>query len=605
MQRGSLGKKTHLVMTNLKFQIRKFFEVDNILSDTLKNMNNLKQNSNLQNFVNGALYRSVEEKYAGKIVIPVFLYSDEFEINDPLSAHNKRHSICALYYSFPTLPNQYTAKLSNIFIAGAIKKVDISEHGIDKLIQHVVTSFQDIESNGIVIHTKMQEYHVYFSLMLVQGDNLGIHQMLKFSGSFAANFYCRFCTRTKDALRSDTVEYEDSLRNVKDYERDVQLKQSESGLTGKSIFNSLDSFHTIENYYADIMHDLYSSGVCLFGFTEVLNYCIYKKRFCTLDDINDRRKILNNYKLEQGLSRMPDIEGTFLKATKEKSVVLRMTASEMAVFSNFFCFIVGPFVPLDDPVWKFATILIKLLDIINLPSYSYQDIDLLKQLVTEHHTLYLSLFKQHLKPKHHFLLHYARIIENSGPLRKMSCFRHEARHRDFKQYFNCTSSRRNVCYTMCVKASLMFSYDVTNEVFSKLNCKGYFNLSKLANKDYYKTLVNKKMLNNQVEVLLSQSFNYRHKMYRTGNFLTVSIDSNIEIYQIVEIIKHKEEFYLIVSRWKIRSFSEHYQAYCIGDKCNEHYLLNITIFDGPPVALENVNDVLMLRRKLFVYNDFE
>ncbi|XP_062552136.1 uncharacterized protein LOC134217411 [Armigeres subalbatus] len=65
-------KKTHLVMTNLKFQIRKFFEVDNILSDTLKNMENLKQNSNLQNFVNGALYRSVEEKYAGKIVMPVF-----------------------------------------------------------------------------------------------------------------------------------------------------------------------------------------------------------------------------------------------------------------------------------------------------------------------------------------------------------------------------------------------------------------------------------------------------------------------------------------------------------------------------------------------------
>lgn len=150
----------------------------------------LKQSVRIKNFVNGLLYQAAEAENSGKNIIPLFFYSDEFEINDPLKAHNKRHSICALYYSFPTLPSLYFTKLSNIFIAGAIKKVDVSDHGIDKLIKHVITNFYDIESNGIVErHSKTKEYRIHFSLMLVQGDNLGFHQMLKFSESFSAIFF--------------------------------------------------------------------------------------------------------------------------------------------------------------------------------------------------------------------------------------------------------------------------------------------------------------------------------------------------------------------------------------------------------------------------------
>ncbi|XP_055540342.1 uncharacterized protein LOC129727012 [Wyeomyia smithii] len=310
-------KSTHLVLLDIEFQIRKFFETENVLIDIITNINKLMQvRDKYVNFVSGILYQSNVDKHPGKLIIPLFFYTDEFEINDPLSSHNKRHSISGLYYSFPTLPEHQLSKLSNVFIAGAIKKVDISEHGIDTFMKHVVDVFKKIEENGITIHTSNREYKIHVSLMLVQGDNLGIHQTLRFAGSFSAKFYCRFCRRPREFLQCDTKEYEEYLRTIENYETDVTLKQSESGLTGSSAFNGLTSFHVIRNFYADSMHDLYSMGVCHYGFLEIINHCIYTKRYCTLDDINRKRKMLNNYRFEQALSRMPDLEEQFVKKRK-------------------------------------------------------------------------------------------------------------------------------------------------------------------------------------------------------------------------------------------------------------------------------------------------
>lgn len=90
-------KRTHLVMTNVRFQIRKFFEIENVLDNTLKHMERLKDSKRIDNFINGSLYKSTEAKNPGKLIIPIFFYSDEFEINDPLSSHNKRHSTKSIY----------------------------------------------------------------------------------------------------------------------------------------------------------------------------------------------------------------------------------------------------------------------------------------------------------------------------------------------------------------------------------------------------------------------------------------------------------------------------------------------------------------------------
>lgn len=592
-------KSTHLVLMNLKFQIRKFLETEDVLSEMIKNMHNLMQMRDKHcNFVNGTLYQNTLQQNPGKLIIPLFLYTDEFEINDPLSSHNKRHSICGLYYFFPTLPEHHLGKLCNIFIAGAIKKVDIAEHGIDAFMTHVVEEFKEIEENGLNIRTKTQDYKVHVSLMLIQGDNLGIHQTLKFAGSFSAKFYCRYCRRAKEFLQYDLTECEEYIRTNENYEIDVSLKQSESGLTGRSVFNRLSSFHAIKNFFADCMHDLYSSGVCLYGFVEIISYCVYTKRYCTLSDINKQRKSLNNYHFEQAMSRMPDLDEIYIKSKKSKSVSMRMTANEMAVFSNYFTFILGPFVPSDDPVWKYARVLIQMIDIINLPVFTTKDLGNLSDLVSEHHSLYITLFNQQLKPKQHFLTHYARIIKNSGPLKKMSCFRLEARHRDFKEYFDVSSSRKNICLTMCIKANLYFTHDEVNSTFIKSFTSGIYNETTLGEKPYIDNVCNAE-INREEIVKTAQSIIYNNIKYRSGNFVSVTQESIVELYQIVEFLKYNKEDYAVVSRWKVECFSEHYQAFIVGDKLDDFYILMMSVFDGPPFSVENIEKRVMFRRKLY------
>lgn len=230
------------------------------------------------------MWKEIREKYRDDVIIPIWLYADEYEVNDSQSSHNTRHSVCGVYYSFSTIPDEFRSKLHNIFVAAMLKKVDIKQVGMNKLMQALIVEFRNIEENGLMLMLNGTPLLVRFVLCLVQGDNLGVQSMLSFSGGFNATYYCRFCRRPKELLIHDTKEHADCLRRKADYEEDVGLaRQSDTGISDFTVFNDLPSFHAVENKSVDAMHDLYSKGICEYGLSEVLNYCIYKKKFLHLE----------------------------------------------------------------------------------------------------------------------------------------------------------------------------------------------------------------------------------------------------------------------------------------------------------------------------------
>jgi len=54
--------------------------------------------------------------------------------------------------------------------------------------------------------------------------------------------------------------------------------------------------------------------------------------------------------------------------------------------------------------------------------------------VQKHYTIYVKSFGK-LKPKHHFMVHYAKAIKKYGSLKYLWCMRFEARHNDSNIYF--------------------------------------------------------------------------------------------------------------------------------------------------------------------------
>ncbi|CAG5093313.1 Protein of unknown function [Cotesia congregata] len=86
-------------------------------------------------------------------------------------------------------------------------------------------------STGITINTSAGPTQLYFSLAGVIGDNLAIHTLLGFIGSFSSHHQCRFCYIKRDEINRTFNESMCNLRTVENYNADViKNTPSETGV---------------------------------------------------------------------------------------------------------------------------------------------------------------------------------------------------------------------------------------------------------------------------------------------------------------------------------------------------------------------------------------
>lgn len=69
------------------------------------------------------------KNYVNNIVIPIFLFYDDFEINNPLGSHASIHKLGAAYISLAGIPIEYRSKLENIFLSLLCHSSDRVSHG--------------------------------------------------------------------------------------------------------------------------------------------------------------------------------------------------------------------------------------------------------------------------------------------------------------------------------------------------------------------------------------------------------------------------------------------------------------------------------------------
>lgn len=156
------------------------------------------------------------------------MYTDEFEINNPLGSHANFHSVSAFYYNFPLEENN--SKLLCIFLSALIKHVDLKSFENNQCLQSLVNEINMLEKEGIEIVTQEGNFHVFFILSVILGNNLGLNCLLEFSKSYSANFFCRFCKANKEITRIMHEEDLNYLRNVQNYSEDVvHMNFSETG----------------------------------------------------------------------------------------------------------------------------------------------------------------------------------------------------------------------------------------------------------------------------------------------------------------------------------------------------------------------------------------
>lgn len=96
-----------------------FFEMNDVRSDTLNYINEVKDcDSILTNFIQGSIWENKSKNYdKNQIILPIFLFFDDYEIGNPLGSHSSIHKLGAVYLTVPCIPLHHQASLSNIILA--------------------------------------------------------------------------------------------------------------------------------------------------------------------------------------------------------------------------------------------------------------------------------------------------------------------------------------------------------------------------------------------------------------------------------------------------------------------------------------------------------
>ena len=133
------------------------------------------------------------EKFQLKNVLPLLLYSDDYETGNPLGSHAGENKLAGTYISMPCFPPQFQLNFSSIYHALLYYSKDRVKFGNFAVFRKLIEELQYLEKEGIEVTLPQGKSKIFFKLRLIIGDNLGLHSMLGFVESFEANFACRFC----------------------------------------------------------------------------------------------------------------------------------------------------------------------------------------------------------------------------------------------------------------------------------------------------------------------------------------------------------------------------------------------------------------------------
>ena len=542
---------------SIKETIKKLFSVPGFYETVYQFMKGLieDKSSNISHFIQADLYKPYRDQFPEKLILPLFIFYDEFETNNPLGPKAGVHNIGATYFSLMCLPPEYVSKLENIFLTLLLNKEARKEYGNENAFKPLLDELLELESTPIFVKDGNE---VFVQAFIVSGDNLGVHEVLGFVEGFTANFPCRICKISKEEMWNLCFEDKTVLRSTETYETDVKLNNvSETGIKYPCVFNKLKNYHCIKNSSCDIMHDVYE-GACRYIMSKLILYYISdEKGIFTLSELNDRIGTYNFGTTDKG--NRP----SFLTEKKLKNKTLGLSASETYTFVKHFGLLVGDLVDEGDPHWEIYKKLCELISFLDKRSFTRESVDELRLIISSLNTLYIDLFGANLMFKLHFLLHYPDLMLKLGPLKPLSSMRGEAKHKVLKGTARRTNCRINLEKTLAIdhqiKMCCRFIEDIAFEDKIEFGATDRLKIDESPFYDDFQNIINSYKL---VKTLTIKGIKYEKKLLI--NYETIDLPAFGQIECILYDFPNESsalDVIFIVRDVDVIEFDEHYQAF--------------------------------------------
>ncbi len=419
----------------------------------------------ISSYRDGTNYSENPFLMAEKCRIVLTLYTDEFEIANPLGTSKKKHKMFSVYWVLANLPSKYRSSLHAIQLAILCKASAVKQYGYEKVLYPLVQDLKTLEKHGIFVE-RLGEC-VLGTVLCVSADNLGAHSLSGFQESFIVEHPCRFCMVKKSEIqqrqvRTGAFESRTKLnhdRQVEEVLKDQSLVK-QYGVKDSCVLRELDYFHPVGGFPPDLMHDLLE-GVIPVEMAVCLKDLINKK-YITLDYLNRTIKQFP-YKFMDKTDQPQTIpiafasRGTIGGNGHENWALLRLLP-----------LMIGFDIPENDPSWEILMLLKDILELVTSFRFTEETIDFLGDKISEHRGLLLTAFPHFaLRPKHHYIEHYPQLIRTYGPLRDVWTIRFEGKHKFFKQIIRDTKNFKNVPQTLAVRHQRMMAYHMDSFSFFK------------------------------------------------------------------------------------------------------------------------------------------
>ena len=230
------------------------------------------------------MWISIEKKILGTI-IPLILYFDNFEMNNPIGTHRCFHKIGAVYFALGCLPDEYASQLENIFLAQFHNTIDYRNCDNKQIFWKLIEQLIELETIGITIIVNSKQRQVKFAILIMAGNSLAIHSAFGYYRSFNANFNCRACITDTKIRQSQIRKDPRFLRTEENYSTDV--KTLARGIREECVFNKIPSFYVTRNIAFDPDHDILEEDL-RYETAEVLSNFIKESQFFSLESLNNK-----------------------------------------------------------------------------------------------------------------------------------------------------------------------------------------------------------------------------------------------------------------------------------------------------------------------------
>lgn len=570
----------------LKLNIKALFESrPDLLLNMILQYDFDSESTKIDNIINTPIWKQKIASLGNRRILPILLYQDDIEINNPLGSKAGVHKISTVYISFPLLSGLNISKLCFHIPACLTLTSDFSA-GLYSNSYFLAMELKTLEENGIIFTLYGDTIKVHFIVAAPVGDNLSLNMMLGFSMSFNVDCFCRFCICTKREIEILTTEATDKMRI------NAGIAGTKLGFKRDSpLTKEIRSFNILHCMSVDIVHD-FLEGIIKLEMSNLLNYFI-RMAYFDLEFLNEALKEYNQYDRFERKNKCSKIKKGHLD-----NITLKMSATEIALFIKYFAVLVKDHIPNNDKYLIFFKVMYKLLNTVTKSSFTESELNNLDLIIKEHHEQFISLklgTKSHpdrLTPKHHIITHYVTSIRMLGPPKFFWVMRLEALHKNLKQYANVSSSRRNILKSLADKIQLnnsqMFFKSTSGLKILKTKVMELINLSNLKIENDFGNFP----INFKLPTYYSLAIeNIRFEISDIVLTLDENNESNCKVFQIKKLFCIKNEIKFLTSKLNIVKYHEDIQMLEVNfpNEANYHIL--------------DITDIICLPTNLKMYNN--